>query len=161
MFIFVSFLILHNAFAQNETQKTNIYEGLGLKMKYFDPWKITVNEDDPSCINCSIRLTTPDIEALIAIIQTKFDSPIIKDECKCDTLLEYVRYVYEDIISKDEDLVFINDNQTTLTDDNIPAIVISEAIDSAQSIGFTVVAIQCNFGMNIMDWKCKDHGIYG
>src|SRR5687768_15681188 len=40
-------------------------------------------------------------------------------------------------------------------------LVISEAIDSAQSIGFTVVAIQCNFGMNIMDWKCKDHGIYG
>lgn len=40
-------------------------------------------------------------------------------------------------------------------------LVISEAIDSAQSIGFTTVAIQCNFGMNIMDWKCKDHGIYG
>src|SRR5688572_7756535 len=40
-------------------------------------------------------------------------------------------------------------------------LVISEAIDSAQSIGFTIVAIQCNFGMNIMDWKCKDHGIYG
>lgn len=40
-------------------------------------------------------------------------------------------------------------------------LIISEAIDSAQSIGFTIVAIQCNFGMNIMDWKCKDHGIYG
>ena len=40
-------------------------------------------------------------------------------------------------------------------------LVISEAIDSAQSIGFTTVAIQCNFGMNIMDWKCKDQGIYG
>lgn len=40
-------------------------------------------------------------------------------------------------------------------------LVISKAIDSAQSIGFTIVAIQCNFGMNIMDWKCKDHGIYG
>jgi hypothetical protein len=40
-------------------------------------------------------------------------------------------------------------------------LVISEAIDSAQSIGFTIVAIQCNFGMNIMDWECKDHGIYG
>jgi hypothetical protein len=40
-------------------------------------------------------------------------------------------------------------------------LVISGAIDSAQSIGFTVVVIQCNFGMNIMDWKCKDHGIYG
>jgi hypothetical protein len=37
----------------------------------------------------------------------------------------------------------------------------TDAIDSAQSIGFTTVAIQCNVGMNIMDWKCKDHGIYG
>ena len=40
-------------------------------------------------------------------------------------------------------------------------LVISEAIVSAQSIGFSTVAIQCNFGMNIMDWKCKHYGIYG
>jgi hypothetical protein len=38
---------------------------------------------------------------------------------------------------------------------------ISNAIDSGQNIKFTTIAIQCNFGMNIMDWKCKDHGIYG
>ena len=38
---------------------------------------------------------------------------------------------------------------------------ISNAIDAGQNIKFTTVAIQCNFGMNIMDWKCKDHGIYG
>jgi hypothetical protein len=38
---------------------------------------------------------------------------------------------------------------------------ISNSIDAAQNIKFTTVAIQCNFGMNIMDWKCKDHGIYG
>lgn len=38
---------------------------------------------------------------------------------------------------------------------------ISNSIDAAQKIKFTTVAIQCNFGMNIMDWKCKDHGIYG
>ena len=38
---------------------------------------------------------------------------------------------------------------------------ISNAIDASQNIKFTTVAIQCNFGMNIMDWKCKDHGIYG
>ena len=37
---------------------------------------------------------------------------------------------------------------------------ISNTIDAAQNIKFTTVAIQCNFGMNIMDWKCKDHGIY-
>jgi hypothetical protein len=38
---------------------------------------------------------------------------------------------------------------------------ISNAIDSAKNIKFSTIAIQCNFGMNIMDWKCKDHGIYG
>ncbi len=38
---------------------------------------------------------------------------------------------------------------------------ISNAINAAQNIKFTTVAIQCNLGMNIMDWKCKDHGIYG
>ena len=38
---------------------------------------------------------------------------------------------------------------------------ISNSIDAAQNIKFTTVAIQCNFGMNIMDWKCKDHGVYG
>ena len=38
---------------------------------------------------------------------------------------------------------------------------ISNSINAAQNIKFTTVAIQCNFGMNIMDWKCKDHGIYG
>ena len=38
---------------------------------------------------------------------------------------------------------------------------ISNAIDSAENIKFSTIAIQCNFGMNIMDWKCRDHGIFG
>lgn len=38
---------------------------------------------------------------------------------------------------------------------------ISNAIDAAKNIQFSTIAIQCNFGMNIMDWKCKDHGIFG
>ena len=38
---------------------------------------------------------------------------------------------------------------------------ISNAIDLAKNIKFSTIAIQCNFGMNIMDWKCRDHGIFG
>jgi hypothetical protein len=122
MFISVFYLISHDAFAQNETQKTNVYEGLGLKMKYFDPWEIGLKFDDPSClILCSTTITTPDFEGTMGIIQYKFDDPDIKNNCKCDTLLDFVKYKYESF-SKDEDLVFINDNQTTLTDGNITAI---------------------------------------
>jgi hypothetical protein len=122
MFIFVVFLISHNAFAQNETQKTNVYEGLGLKMNYFPPWDIGIKIDDPSCLICSTTLKTPNFEGNVGIFQDKFDDPKIKNNCKCDKLLEYVKYVYEDTISKNADLVFINDNQTTLKDGNITAI---------------------------------------
>ena len=122
VFIFVIYLISQGAFAQNEAQKINVYEGLGLKMKYFDPWEIKSKDDDPSCVDlCITGLSTPDFKAMIMIVQEKFDKPEIKNKCKCDTLLEFVKYKYE-TISKNEDLVFINDNQTTLTDDNIPAI---------------------------------------
>jgi SLAP domain-containing protein len=105
------------------TQTSNIYEGIGIKINYFDPWEMIIQSDDPSCLYmCSIILSTLDHGATIIIIQDKFDSPEIKNKCKCDTLLEYVKYIYKDKISKQEGFVFINDNQTTLTDDNIPAI---------------------------------------
>ena len=104
------------------TQSSHIYEGLGVKINYSDPWKIITKMDDPSCFLCSTFLSTPDLEAKIMIIQDKFADPKIKNNCKCNTLLDYVKYVYEDTISKNDDLIFINDNQTTLKDSNIPAI---------------------------------------
>ena len=105
------------------TQRSyNIYKGFGIKIKYFDPWKI-VKENDPSCpIVCSIFLSTPDRKAKILITQDKFDDPKLKDKCRCNTLLEFVKYIYEENISANKNLIFINDNQTTLTNDNIPAI---------------------------------------
>ena len=123
-FISVFYVISQDAFAQNETQKINVYEGLGIKINYFDPWKIGDKEDEPSCvIQCFIRLEIPDFYASIFIRQDKFDSPAITNECKCDILLEYAKYKYENtIIRLYEDLVFINDNQTTISDGNIPAI---------------------------------------
>ena len=106
------------------TQSSNVYEGLGIKIKYFDPWKKDLfQSDEPSCLNfCVVTLTIPNSGEQILIHQDKFDNQKIMNKCKCDTLLEYVKYEYENTISKYEDLVFINDNQTTLTDDNIPAI---------------------------------------
>ncbi len=68
-------------------------------------------------------LKIPPFEATIFIWQNKFDSPEITNKCKCDTLLEYVKYEYENTISKKfDDFFFINDNQTTLTNANISAI---------------------------------------
>jgi hypothetical protein len=45
LLFFVSALS-HQTFAQ----EGNIYEGLGIKLKYFDPWTIEGNDDDPSCL---------------------------------------------------------------------------------------------------------------
>ena len=117
LLFFVSALS-HQIFAQ----EGNIYEGLGIKLKYFNPWTIEGNDDDPSCLDlCLTALFIPSYKAGIMIMQEKFDKPDIKNKCKCDTLLEFVKYRYE-IISESEENVFINDNQTTLTDGNIPAI---------------------------------------
>lgn len=34
------------------------------------------------------------------------------------------------------------------------------AIDSAHSLNFTTVVVKCDFGMNIREWKCDNHGIF-
>ena len=33
-------------------------------------------------------------------------------------------------------------------------------IDSAHSLNFTTVVVKCDFGMNIREWKCNNHGIF-
>jgi hypothetical protein len=33
------------------------------------------------------------------------------------------------------------------------------AIGSAHSLNFTIAAIECNFGMNIENWRCEDYSI--
>jgi hypothetical protein len=129
MFIYLFYLISQVAFAQNETQKFDVYEGLGIKMKYFDPWTVALRIDEPTCNDmCFINLVIPilkrdniDDSSTIWIFQEKLNSPKIKDKCKCDTLLEYVKYQYENIISKRDNFYFINDN-TTILNNNKSAI---------------------------------------
>ena len=89
----------------------------------------SLEADEPNCSNiCVIYLHgemnggNSDDFANIVIVHNTLNGPKIKDECKCDTLLEYVKYEYENDISKHDDFVFINDNQTTLTNDNKSAI---------------------------------------
>ncbi len=35
---------------------------------------------------------------------------------------------------------------------------INNAISSAEKSNFAETSIQCNFGMNLQDWKCRSHG---
>jgi hypothetical protein len=37
---------------------------------------------------------------------------------------------------------------------------LSDSINSAAALNLTIVEIKCDFGMNIRDWKCEDHGIF-
>lgn len=68
------------------------------------------------------------------------DSPKIKSECKCDTLLEYVKYEYENTISGFDNFSFINNNQTTLANDNKSAIQLEYELSLAgnEQKAFTV-----------------------
>lgn len=96
--------------------------GLGLKIKYFDSYMIFLQIDEPTCEDiCFINLGIPlmkrdnkDDISTIWIFQDKLNSPKIKDKCKCDTLLEFVKYQYENTISKLDNFNFINDNKTVL-----------------------------------------------
>ncbi len=54
LFFTFTTLSYHQIFAQEEIKQENgsvtqskIYEGLGIKIKYFDPWEIEDKADDP------------------------------------------------------------------------------------------------------------------
>lgn len=38
---------------------------------------------------------------------------------------------------------------------------INNAISSAEKSNFAETSIQCNFGMNLQEWKCRSHGLVG
>jgi hypothetical protein len=84
-------------------QSFNIYEGLGIKIKYFDPWTVLTSSNDSNCYTkdfCMLTLAQRNGEGKgqIWITQDKENSPKITRECKCNTLEEYVRYVYTNTI---------------------------------------------------------------
>lgn len=37
---------------------------------------------------------------------------------------------------------------------------LSRTLASAHTLNFTIVAIKCDFGMNIQNWQCEDHSIF-
>ncbi len=103
------------------TQKSNVYEGLGIKIKYFDPWTILSSSDDLTCYTkdfCMLTLGKLNGKGIgqIWIKQDRENSPKIYRECQCNTLEDYVRYLYTNTISQFDNFSFISDNQTTLSE---------------------------------------------
>ena len=87
---------------------------------------------------------------------------IIQDDYNHSSTIGYVRA--ENITDKVGELTpaasLVNpfvDQQTinsTITNELIGA------IDSAHSLNFTTVVVKCDFGMNIREWNCDNHGIF-
>jgi hypothetical protein len=124
-------------------QSFNIYEGLGIKVKYYDPWTILTSSDDSNCYTKDFCMLTLGINSKgigqIWITQDKKDSPKIKYQCKCNTLEDYVRYVYTNTIFQFYNFSFINDNQTSISE-NISAIQLEYklSLDDIELHAFTI-----------------------
>jgi hypothetical protein len=116
--IFFVSAISNQTFAQ---ENDDIYEGLGIKIKYFDPWTILTSSDESNCYTkdfCMLMLGIDNGQGMgqIWITQDRENSPKIKYQCKCDTLKDYVRYVYTNTIFQFYNFSFINDNQTIISE---------------------------------------------
>jgi hypothetical protein len=149
--LFFGSAISNQIFAKEEvengsfTQKSNIYEGLGIKIKYFNPWTILKSSDNLTCYTkdfCMLTLGKLNGEGIgqIWIKQDREDSPKIVRECQCNTLEDYVRYIYTNTISKFDNFNFISDNQTILSIGNRSTIQLEYefSFDDIQIHAFTI-----------------------
>ena len=168
----------NQTFAQEEitngtiTQKSNIYEGLGIKIKYFDPWTILKSSDDLTCYTkdfCMLTLGKLNGKGIgqIWIKQEKENSPKIQHECQCNTLEDYVKYLYTKTISQFDNFSFVGDNKTTLSEnrsaiqleyefslDDIPIHAFTTFTKNNDSFyHFTYYAIPESFSKNLDDFK--------
>ena len=150
LLIFVS-AISNQTLAQEEiangsfTKKSNIYEGLGLKIKYFDPWTILKSSDELTCYTkdfCMLTLGKLTGEGIgqVWIKQDRENSPKIERECQCYNLEDYVRYLYTKTISQFDNFSITSDNQTILSSGNRSAIQLEYefSLDDRQIHAFTI-----------------------
>jgi hypothetical protein len=149
--LFFGSAISNQIFAQEEVEdgffikKSNIYEGLGIKIKYFEPWTILKSSDNLTCYTkdfCMLTLGKLNGKGIgqIWIKQDRENSPKIERECQCNTLRDYVRYVYTNTIYKFDNFNFISDNQTVLSIGNRSAIQLEYefSLDDIQIYALTV-----------------------
>ena len=110
-----------------ENENISVYKGLGIKLENFSPWTILATSDKSTCYN--IDLCFIDLGILNGttmpqtwIIKDNFESQTIKEYCKCNTLEDYERHFYTNMISHFDNFSLINENQTTLSGGNKSAI---------------------------------------
>jgi len=133
--VFFSTLYIQTASSQNLKQYENT--NLGIKLFYPSNWS------DPSTIEetCSSFLesacffywmnpisgdnATPNMWFFLEVYQHSTENPKFLEWCKCNTLAEFMRHKYElaqfRAQSRNNDLLFINDNQTTVGKKNYSA----------------------------------------
>jgi hypothetical protein len=162
-------MTVNQTFAQ---ENDDMYEGLGIKIKYFDPWSVLTTSDDANCYTKNFCMLILGIKngkgmAQIWVTQDKENSPKIKYQCKCTTLKDYVRYFYTNTIFQFYNFSFINDNQTiipenrsaiqieyelTLDDIRVHALTIF-AKDNDSFYQFTYYTIPSLFSKYLNDFK--------
>jgi hypothetical protein len=95
------------------------YEGLGIQLKYSYPWTIQTKSDKSTCYNIDLCFVYLEIlnrtdMPQAWVIQDNTKSQTIKEYCKCNTLEDYERHFYTNMISQSDKFSFINENKTTL-----------------------------------------------
>ena len=124
------------------------YDGLGIKLKYSFPWVILTKLDKSTCHNIDLCLVHLGINQTnmpqIWIIQDKFESQSIKEYCKCNTLKDYENHFYTNIISRYDNFSFINENYTTFTSNEIPAIQLEYEFSPSNETSHTITLFTNN-----------------
>lgn len=121
----------------NSSLKQYENEIIGIKLKYPSNWYLENNGYiDPTCMQEICKIVLYPIEhshdnfeinddnnsRLVGFIISSgsTNSPNFKEECKCNSFLEFVRSTYVKLFRDIENLSFVNDNQTTIAE-NISA----------------------------------------
>jgi len=101
---------------------TSYDEGLRIKLENYTPWTILAKSDKSKCDSidlCFLYLGIVNGTNMpqLWIIQDSFESQTIKEYCKCNSLEDYVKYFYNNMISQYNNFSFINENQTAISGD--------------------------------------------
>ena len=111
--------------------RTSTYENslLGIKIQYPNSWKVFFEQTGEDCfykINWCVVDFAPNSTTELGYGDTQFEiaRTSFKEDCNCESLMDSVRYYYQqEVKSMDEnpashDFQFINDNQTMIAGNN-------------------------------------------
>jgi hypothetical protein len=121
-----------NTEIKNVTYNKYKNEIMGIKLQYPSDWYLT-NEDNKvnsSCMEniCNLFLyrnlksnNTSNIDTYnnnsvgLVISSGSVNSQGFKEKCKCDSLLEFVKFFYTNLFENNDNVLFLNDNEITIS----------------------------------------------